>query len=558
MFVHALLIRSARDISMMKPSGLHRGLLAVLCIVASAHAQVTFSNAVTLGTVHINGLDETSGIAASRQNEGVLWTHNDSGDMARVFALDTQGRLLGTYKLPGAVNFDYEDIAIGPGPAPNVDYVFVGDIGDNFIERSSVTIYQFPEPAVYLRQFSSPANTSVKGLRTIVLTYPDGARNAEALLVDPWSGDTFIASKETNLCRIYMATKAQMDAGGPITLSFVRELAFDQASAGDISPTGREIILRQENFARLWPRASGQSVGEALGGPGVSIPVVGQPTEDNGEAIGFDSNGSGYFTLSDGFSTQPLYYFGRSSSFAKPPRALVRAGGTWRYLDTGTNLGTAWRAGSYNDAAWRTGDGQFGYGDGAERTTVSFGPKSNAKFITTYFRKSFVVTNSAGIGRLDLKLVFDDGAAVYLNGTLIALANLSSNATATTLASVTQEDLEEAWFTFVVNQALLIEGTNTLAVEVHQAAVNSPDLSFDAQLIAFESSPPPRILSAAAPANGSFLLTFTGTTDILAVEASTNFATWSALGTAPLTNGRGVFLDVPARTIPWRFYRLRQ
>src|ERR1051325_9927264 len=255
-------VRNAERLPAMMAPGLFAGLLAALGIVASAHAQATFSNAVTLGTVHINGLDETSGIAASRQNEGVLWTHNDSGDMARVFALDTQGRLLGTYKLPGAINFDYEDIAIGPGPVTNVHYVFVGDIGDNFIERSSVTIYQFPEPAVYLRQVSSPVNTSVKGLRTIALTYPDGARNAEALLVDPWSGDAFIASKETNLCRIYMASKAQLDAGGPITLSFVRELAFDQASAGDISPTGREIVLRQENFARLWTRAPGQSIGD--------------------------------------------------------------------------------------------------------------------------------------------------------------------------------------------------------------------------------------------------------------------------------------------------------
>ena len=75
------------------------GVAAVaLGLAAPAHAQATFSNAVILGTVHITGLDETSGLAASRQNDAVLWTHNDSGDMARVFALDTQGRLLGTYK----------------------------------------------------------------------------------------------------------------------------------------------------------------------------------------------------------------------------------------------------------------------------------------------------------------------------------------------------------------------------------------------------------------------------------------------------------------------------
>ena len=552
------LVRHNGRFSTLKALGLLSCALTTAWLCSPAQALPVFSNAVSLGTVDINALDEPSGLAASRHNEGVLWTHNDSGDTARVFALDTHGRLLGTYKLPGVSQYDYEDIAIGPGPVTNVIYVHVGDIGDNFSVRANLKIYQFPEPAVYLRQVSSPPTFTIKGLRTLTLTYPDGARNAESLLVDPWSGDVFIATKEPNISRIYMATKAQMDAGAPITLSFVREIDFDLATSGDLSPTGREIVLRQRNYARLWTRAPGQSVGAALGGVPIPIPVVGRPAEINGESIAFDALGRGYFTLSDYNVAQPLNYFGRSNDMARPPRVLVSAGATWRYLDTGTNLGTAWQASGYNDTAWRIGEGQFGYGDGAERTTVSFGPKSTSKFITTFFRKSFVVTNTAGVGRLDLKLVFDDGAGVYLNGTRIALVNLSSNATAATLASAPQEDLEDTWFTFAVNPALLIAGTNTLAVEVHQVAANSPDLSFDAQLIAYESPPPPRILSASSRTNGTFLLTFTGSAESVTVEASVNFTTWSALGTATLTNGNGAFLDMPAIWTPWRFYRLLQ
>src|SRR5438309_1605081 len=90
---------------------------------AGAIASPTFANAVTNGIVNIAGLTEASGVAASRNNPGVLWTHNDSGHPAQIYALDTQGRLLGTYAVPG--NTDNEDIAIGPGPVPNVDYLYV-------------------------------------------------------------------------------------------------------------------------------------------------------------------------------------------------------------------------------------------------------------------------------------------------------------------------------------------------------------------------------------------------------------------------------------------------
>src|SRR5438132_5165319 len=173
---------------------------------AQSHANPTFANAVTNGIVNIAGLTEASGVAASRNNPAVLWTHNDSGHPAQVYALDTQGRLLGTYGIPG--NTDNEDIAIGPGPIPNVDYLYVGDIGDNFTNRSNIKIYQIPEPAVYASQYSAPLTATMKGARTITLTYPDGPRNAEALFVDPVTGDLFIASKE-GTSRIYTAPTAQ-------------------------------------------------------------------------------------------------------------------------------------------------------------------------------------------------------------------------------------------------------------------------------------------------------------------------------------------------------------
>jgi len=201
--------------------------LAVLW-TARATASPSFANAVTNGIVSIAGFSEASGVAASRNNPGVLWSQNDSRHPAQVFALDPQGRLLGTYAIPG--NTDNEDIGIGPGPVPNVDYLYVGDIGDNFATRSNIKIYQIPEPAVHARQYANPVTATLKGARTITLTYPDGPRDAEALFVDPVTGDLFIASKETT-SRIYTAPKAQLDTNESFTLTFVA-LSISMCRAG--------------------------------------------------------------------------------------------------------------------------------------------------------------------------------------------------------------------------------------------------------------------------------------------------------------------------------------
>jgi hypothetical protein len=339
------------------------------------------------------------------------------------------------------------------------------------------------------------------------------------------------------------------------TLIFLREIAFDLASGAAVSPRGDEIILRQEDFAMLWTRRPGQSIGDALTNTAVTIPVFGRPEEPNGEAIGFDPWGDGYYTVSDSATTQPLYYFGRADSRSGDShRVLVASGAAWRFLDTGTNAATAWRSNSFNDATWKTGEAQFGYGDGDEQTIVSFGPNSNAKFITTYFRKSFVITNRASVSALELKLLFDDGVACYLNGALVASANLTNGAAFNTVASAAQEDLEATWFTFVVPPQLLIDGTNTLAAEVHLVAANNADLSFDAQLIATEFGPP-KITAEERSPSGLFTLFLAASGTNAAIEASTNLITWNVIGSASITNRIGVFTDASATNFSQRFYR---
>ncbi len=530
--------------------------LALACGTITLPAAPTFAPGTNAGNVAIAALTECSGLVASRNNPDVLWAHNDSGDSARIFALDTQGRRLGTYNLTGASHTDYEDIGLGPGPLPNVSYLYVGDIGDNGESRSNIRVYQIPEPAVYARQYTNPPTVGVKGVRGITLNYPDDAHNAESLFVDPLTGDLFIVTKEATTSHVFTTTQAALNSGTNVILTLVRSLAFDIPSAADISPTGREIIIRQEEFARLWTRTNGQTISNALAATPVTLPVIGTPTEPNGEAVAFDANGNGYYTLSETSATQPLYYFARTSGDGnRLPQTLVPAGATWKYRDNGSNQGTAWREPAFDDSAWSGGIAQFGYGNGDEKTVVSYGGNANNKHVTTYFRKQFVVDNAPCLESLTLKMVMDDGAAVYLNGTNILNYKLAANAAYNTLAtSVQATNVEDTWFSYPVNPALLHNGTNTLAVEIHQAALNDPDLSFDLQLVAMESTTPQFMSWSVGADTFQMRLCGPSTTNVI-VQATTNFTAWTDLGSVTLTNGTATFVVPQMTDFPERFFR---
>ncbi|HYC60326.1 MAG TPA: metallophosphoesterase, partial [Thermoanaerobaculia bacterium] len=163
---------------------------------------------------------------------------------------------------------------------------------------------------------------------------------------------------------------------------------------------------------------------------------------------------------------------------------LVPAGSTWRYLDNGSNQGTAWRHASFNDSAWATGAAQLGYGDGDETTTVSYGPNSNQKYVTTYFRRTFSVADPSAYASLLLSTLRDDGAVVYLNGVEVWRSNMPAGTIGhQTLASVSLGTPEEAtYYDASLASSLLVAGQNVIAAEVHQADPTSTDISFDLHL----------------------------------------------------------------------------
>ncbi len=167
------------------------------------------------------------------------------------------------------------------------------------------------------------------------------------------------------------------------------------------------------------------------------------------------------------------------------PGVLVAAGSTWRYNDTGANLGTAWRNPGYNDAAWPTGNAEFGFGDGDEATTFTSG------ILTHYARTTFDYAGAAP-SALTVSILADDGAVVYLNGTELARDNMPAGTiTASTSASGWKGGAAERTFVdYLVPATALVNGTNVLAVEVHNVWSGNSDLSLDVTLRSSDEQPP--------------------------------------------------------------------
>ncbi|MES2638543.1 MAG: CotH kinase family protein [Myxococcota bacterium] len=148
----------------------------------------------------------------------------------------------------------------------------------------------------------------------------------------------------------------------------------------------------------------------------------------------------------------------------------VWPGFVWHYVDDGSNLGTAWREPAYDDASWSQGAAPLGYGGDYLNTIVSSGPDPDAPAITTYYRYTFSVGSLADITKLSVGILRNDGAAVYLNGTEILRDNLPADATYDTPASAPISAADEIlWVTAKVSPALLVAGTNVIAVELHQS-----------------------------------------------------------------------------------------
>lgn len=273
---------------------MHRTRTTTLLFTLLAACQTTvitpvqFGTEPTMTTIDPNRIDEVSGIADSRTMPGALWVEQDGGNPAELTLLGHDGRIRGKVAVPGATNRDWEDMTLGPGPQANVNYLYIGDIGDNDAKLGQYVIYRLPEPKNL---------TDVPGpVERINFKYPDGARDAETLLIDPQTRDLYVVSKREAKVRLYRLAYPQSTTE-LITAELLGELPYTFVTGGAFSPDGSEIVLRTYTNVFYWSRKSGQSVADAMQlTPSRDLPYRLEP---QGEAICFDRENKGYFTLSE-------------------------------------------------------------------------------------------------------------------------------------------------------------------------------------------------------------------------------------------------------------------
>ncbi|MBW8684186.1 hypothetical protein [Chitinophaga rhizophila] len=243
-----------------------------------------------LGIVHSSDITEASGLAASKALPGHFWTHNDSGNKPEIYLLDNKGNLTSTIQLEDVKNRDWEDIAEGPGPVPQKQYLYVGDIGNNIHLDLGTRIYRFPAPV------QTPGSKTSIRPEILNITYPDGPRDAETLMVDPIGGFLYVVSKREKAVGIYK-TPLNFKDGDKVTLQKVGTVPATWITAGDISQDGRHIVIKDKNQVYYWARQQGESVEAAMSKPAVMLPYI---PEKQGEGIALLPDNSGYVTISEG------------------------------------------------------------------------------------------------------------------------------------------------------------------------------------------------------------------------------------------------------------------
>lgn len=277
-----------------------------LCFTIAINAQV-FGDRQDLGLIQYNPINEASGIVVSRKNLDVLWTHNDSGDSNRIFAFSRQGVHLGVYRISGATNRDWEDIAVGPGPVTGMQYIYIGDIGDNNAAYNLKYIYRAVEPDVSSTQ--NPIDTTLLSVEKITFQYPDGRRDAETLMVDPLTKDIYIVSKREDSVKVYLLDYPQSTTQ-TITATHMATLNLSFTVGGDIASGGYEILIKTRSEIYYWFRSPGQNLWEAFNSPPLKLPYIEEP---QGEAVGWAPDVRGYYTISEEADNIPahLYFYPR-------------------------------------------------------------------------------------------------------------------------------------------------------------------------------------------------------------------------------------------------------
>ena len=258
----------------------------------------------TIGTIKSADIIESSGLAASKCQNNVLWTHNDSGDGPFIFAVNPAGDNLGTWKVKNAENEDWEDIAEYKD-ASGQCFIYIGEIGDNKLKRSEQSVYRVKEPNIKADNANSDSKHPLETEPAEIarFKYPDVVQNAETLMVHPATGDIYVMTKRVNGPSGVYRLHPSFGGSDVATLEKMADLAVPAIpngflTGGDISPDGRRVIIcdytqgyelvlpeTSTNFEDIWKQTP---------------EVVELGKRKHGESICYSADGKAVFAGSEG------------------------------------------------------------------------------------------------------------------------------------------------------------------------------------------------------------------------------------------------------------------
>lgn len=255
------------------------------------------------GRIESNEIIESSGIAASRCQADVFWTHNDSGDGAFIFAINSAGKDLGTWRVSGANNIDWEDIAAFKD-TNGTCFLYIGEIGNNKLKRNEFVVYRVREPQISAENRSSSKKDplTTENAEAIKFQYPGELHDAETLMVHPQTADIYVLTKQIGEASVVYKLPANYQKERSNKLEKIAEITVPSVpngllTGGDISPDGKRIVICDyfsayeivlpkdaKNFDEIWK---------------VSPAEVSLGEREQGEAVCYSADGNSIFATSE-------------------------------------------------------------------------------------------------------------------------------------------------------------------------------------------------------------------------------------------------------------------
>ena len=348
-----------------------------------------FAGPVKTGVLQTKWADDVSGVVASRRQPGVFWAINDKGSAPLLLAFDRLGHDLGRFELVGALNRDWEDLALEAGA--EVDILLVADTGDHSRSRESARIFRIPEPTVDASTTGKSSN--VEDYEEIKVFYDDGAaHDAEALFVDPTANQAFVVTRAASgeLTTLFAVRWAE----GLLETVLDEEKAPElkgQVVAADVSASGNVLgMLFDDGTVKLWVREKGKSISQALR----KGACEGPSGKDSARSFALVDDGLSWFVVPENASASVLFVdeavvcptFGSANRVGRVKTDMARElsglvasksqpGVYWTHNDgadnlllavdeAGNQLGTWWLVNSpvedWEDLAWAPADEEGG------------------------------------------------------------------------------------------------------------------------------------------------------------------------------------------------------